>query len=50
MVPTRPFSIIWNNSSSLIEFKPKLQHILNFVNILDGEMKRLTKMTSFTEN
>ena len=50
MVTTRPFSNIWNYSSSLIKFKPKLQHILNFANILDGEMKRLTKTAASTEN
>ena len=50
MVTTRPFSKIWNNSSSLIKFKPKLQRILNFANILDGEMKKLTKMAASTEH
>ena len=38
MVTTRPFSKIWDNGLSLIKLKPKLQHILNFANILDGEM------------
>ena len=50
MVTIRPFSKIWNNSLSLIKLKPKLQHILNFANILDGEMKRLTKMAASTEH
>ena len=50
MVTKRPFSNIWNNSSSVIKLKPKLQYILNFGNILDGEMKRLTKMAASTKN
>ena len=50
MVTTRQFSKIWNNSSSLIKLKPKLQHILNFENILEGEIKRLTKKTTSTEH
>ena len=50
MVTRRPFSNSWSNSLSLIKLKPKLQHTLNFVNILDREMKRLTKMAAYTEN
>ena len=35
--------------SSHTKLKPKLPHILNFANILEGERKRQTKMTAFTE-
>ena len=43
MLTIRPFFKIWNNSLSLIKPKPKLQHMLNFANIADGEMMRLKK-------
>ena len=32
------------------KLKPKLTHILNFANILVGEMKRQTKMAASTEH
>ena len=50
MVTTTPFSKIWNNSLSLTKLKPKLQRILNFANILDGRMERLTKMAASSEH
>ena len=50
MVTTRQFSKMWNNSSSLIKLKPKLQHILNFANILEGEIKRLAKKATSSEH
>ena len=50
MVTIILFSKNWNNGSSLIKVKPKLQHILNFANILDGEIKRPRKMAASTEH
>ena len=50
MVTTRPLSKIWNDSLSLIKLKPKLKHVLNFANILDGEMKRLAEMVASTDH
>ena len=50
MVTTKPFSKIWNNSLSLTKFKLKLPHILNFANILQGEIKRQKKMAASTEH
>ena len=46
MVTTKPFSKIWNNNLSLINLKPKLQHILNFANIFERDMKRQTKIAA----
>ena len=40
MATTKPFSKISNNSLSLIKAKPNLPHILNFVNILEGEIDK----------
>ena len=40
MATTKPFSKISNNSLSLIKPKPNLPHILNFVNILEGEIDK----------
>ena len=50
MVTTKPFSNIWNGSLSLTKLKQKLSHILNFANILQGEMKRQAKMAASTEH
>ena len=36
--------------SNHIKIKPKLAHILNFANILEGEMKRQPKMAVSTEH
>ena len=36
--------------SNHIKIKPKLVHILNFANILEGEMKRQAKMADSTEH
>ena len=46
MVTTRPFSKTWNNSSSLIKLKPKLQHISNFANILDWKIEHYPNLLS----
>ena len=50
MVTTKPFSKISSNSLSLIKLKPNLPHILNFANILEGEMKRQKKMAASIEH
>ena len=36
--------------SSHTKLKPKLPHILNFANILEGQMKRQTKITASTKH
>ena len=52
MVTMKPFSkfgaTVWVESHT--KLKPKLPHILNFANILEGEMKRQTKMAGSTEH
>ena len=50
MVMIKLFSKIQNNSFSLIKFKPKLPHVLNFTNIFEEEMKRETKIAASIEH